>query len=174
MWATVPDAHAHWKESVGLDESEVGNLLAAAHRSCAAYAPALKPRTFTDAATTNGSTVLSSVTGAFSATDVGRMVTGAGIPAGATISEVYDAETVSISTAATATGADVSVTVSGVPFAYTLAVVTQARDIWTAQQRGDGGSDVVGVGDFVVRARPLSAAVRQLLRPQGHSLLGFA
>lgn len=61
-----------------------------------------------------------------------------------------------------------------VPERYKLANIMQAREIYTASKRGDASADVVGVGDFVVRARPLSAVVRQMLRPQGHSMLGFA
>lgn len=50
------------------------------------------------------------------------------------------------------------------PTRYMLATVYQARDVYTASQRGE--ADVVGVGDFVIRAKPLSAVVKQLLRPQ--------
>ena len=168
VWATVADAVNHWSESDGLDETDLTALLEAAHRSCATYAPALTPRTFADAVTTDGSTLVTSATGLFSSTDIGRVLAGTGIPEGATVSEVYDCESVALSVPAIATATAVSVSVSGVPFSYTLAVVYQARDVWTAQQRGDSSSDVVGVGDFgAVRARPLSAVVRQLLRPLG-------
>lgn len=51
-----------------------------------------------------------------------------------------------------------------VPTHYKLAQVYQAREVWAAAQRGE--SDVIGVGDFALRARPLTAAVKQLLRPQ--------
>jgi hypothetical protein len=40
----------------------------------------------------------------------------------------------------------------------------QAREIYQAQQRGE--QDVIGVGDYAIRARPLIAAVKSLLRPQ--------
>ena len=52
-----------------------------------------------------------------------------------------------------------------IPVRYALATVYQAREVYAAEQRGDA-SDVIGVGDYVIRARPLTAAVKQLLRPQ--------
>jgi hypothetical protein len=45
-----------------------------------------------------------------------------------------------------------------------LANVYQAREIYAAAQRGE--QDVIGVGDYAIRARPITAAVKQLLRPQ--------
>jgi hypothetical protein len=50
------------------------------------------------------------------------------------------------------------------PTSYQLAVVFQARELRNAIQRGE--ADVVGVGDYALRARPLTAAVKSLLRPQ--------
>lgn len=51
-----------------------------------------------------------------------------------------------------------------VPTRYMLANVYQAREVYAASQRGE--QDVIGVGDYAIRARPLTAAVKQLLRPQ--------
>lgn len=51
-----------------------------------------------------------------------------------------------------------------VPRRYTLATIYQARELRAASQRGE--QDVIGVGDYAIRARPLTAAVKQLLRPQ--------
>ncbi len=53
---------------------------------------------------------------------------------------------------------------TGVPEAYTIAQVMQAREVYQAQQRGE--QDVIGVGDYAIRARPLIAAVKSLLRPE--------
>jgi len=50
-----------------------------------------------------------------------------------------------------------------VPLRYRRAVVLQARELYLARER-DG--DVVGVGDYALRARPLSATVQALLRPE--------
>lgn len=51
-----------------------------------------------------------------------------------------------------------------VPARYKLAVVYQAREVYTASQRDE--ADVIGIGDYAIRARPLTSAVKQLLRPQ--------
>lgn len=53
---------------------------------------------------------------------------------------------------------------TNVPEAYTLAQVMQARELYQAQQRGE--QDVIGVGDYAIRSRPLIAAVKSLLRPE--------
>lgn len=53
------------------------------------------------------------------------------------------------------------------PDRYTLATVYQARELQAAAHR-DG--DVIGVGDFVTRSRPLTGTVKQLLRPQSGRL----
>lgn len=53
---------------------------------------------------------------------------------------------------------------TNVPTAYTLAQIMQARELYEAQQRGE--QDVIGVGDYAIRARPLIAAVKSLLRPE--------
>lgn len=51
-----------------------------------------------------------------------------------------------------------------VPVSYRLAQVYQAREIAEAGKRDS--QDVIGVGDYAIRARPLTATVKQLLRPQ--------
>jgi hypothetical protein len=52
-----------------------------------------------------------------------------------------------------------------VPMHYRLAHVYHAREVAAAAARGDG--DVVGVAEYgAIRARPLTSAVKQLLRPQ--------
>lgn len=53
-----------------------------------------------------------------------------------------------------------------VPARYTLAVVYQARDIYAVSRR-QGDSDLIGDGEYAIRARPLSGAIKQLLRPLG-------
>lgn len=51
-----------------------------------------------------------------------------------------------------------------VPARYKLAVIYQAREVYTASQRDE--ADVIGIGEYAIRARPLTSAVKQLLRPQ--------
>lgn len=55
-------------------------------------------------------------------------------------------------------------TLAPYPTGFMLATVYQAREVYAASQRGE--QDVIGVGDYAIRARPLTAAVKQLLRPQ--------
>lgn len=50
------------------------------------------------------------------------------------------------------------------PMGYMLATVYHAREIHSASSRDSG--DVIGFGDFAIRARPLTASVKSLLRPQ--------
>lgn len=51
-----------------------------------------------------------------------------------------------------------------IPTSYLLACVYQAREVYAAGQRGE--QDVIGFGEFAIRARPLTSTVKQLLRPQ--------
>lgn len=53
---------------------------------------------------------------------------------------------------------------AAVPQRYIEANVLQARELWSAARR-DG--DLVGFDTYAVRVRPLSATVRQLVRPPG-------
>jgi hypothetical protein len=63
------------------------------------------------ASTTSASTTLTATTGTFSAADVGKTLTGTGIPAGVTVATFTDATHVIMSAAATATGTLVPVSV---------------------------------------------------------------
>lgn len=75
-------------------------------------------KVFADGATTNTSTTMTSASAAFKANDVGKAITGAGIPAGTTIASRTNATTIVLSQAATATATGVSFTIAdreGVP-----------------------------------------------------------
>ena len=50
-----------------------------------------------------------------------------------------------------------------IPARYKLAVIQQAREVWNAGKR-DG--DIITTDAYAARARELTAAVRQLLRPK--------
>jgi hypothetical protein len=63
-----------------------------------------------DGATTSGSPTVTSATGAFTSADVGRPISGAGVPAGATIITINSGTSVAISANATATATGVSLT----------------------------------------------------------------
>jgi hypothetical protein len=73
--------------------------------------------TFTDAATTSSSTTLTSATAAFTSADVGRTISGSGIPGGTTVSSVTNGTTIVLSAAATATATGVTITL-GRPGAF--------------------------------------------------------
>lgn len=68
-------------------------------------------RTFSDAVL-NSTTTLTSATGSFTSSDVGRNISGTGIPANTSVSSVTNSTTVIISAAATATATGVTVTVA--------------------------------------------------------------
>lgn len=58
-----------------------------------------------------------------------------------------------------------------IPDSYVLAVIYQARELHNAVLRGD--TDIIGVGDFAIRVRPLTGVVRAMLRPeQGLPVVG--
>lgn len=57
------------------------------------------------------------------------------------------------------------------PESYQLAVIYQARELWSAAKRD--GDLIDAQGAYPIRARPLTAAVKALLRPQqGRPLIG--
>jgi len=62
------------------------------------------PRSIASVTTTSGSTAIGGPAGSFAAADVGRRITGTGIPAGATLAAVASATAATLSANATATG----------------------------------------------------------------------
>lgn len=84
-------------------------------------------RTFNNGVTTNNSAVVTSATAAFVATDIGRYVTGAGIPLGTWIASRQSATQVTLSQNATATATGVSITLSGFGEASILGGPTPAE-----------------------------------------------
>lgn len=58
-----------------------------------------------------------------------------------------------------------------IPERYVRANVLQAKDIYQAGVRAEG--DVIGYGEYAIRARDLTAVVKGLLRPrQGYRVIG--
>lgn len=55
-----------------------------------------------------------------------------------------------------------------VPARYMLATVLQAKEL---REAGDRAGDVIGFGDYAVRARPITATVKALLRPPRSGLV---
>lgn len=85
-------------DAIAYDPCNPGNLYAAI---------------YTDAATTSGSATLTSIKAEFRALDVGKSITGPGIPGGTTILSLTDSRTVVLSANATATATGVAITIAG-------------------------------------------------------------
>lgn len=97
-------------------------------------------RGVTDGVTTNLSTAITSATAAWVYDDIGKPITGTGIPAGATIASIQSATAATLSVAATATGSSLTFGIGSVlaataypatlkPFAFHEAVVTVAGTV---------------------------------------------
>jgi hypothetical protein len=106
-------------------------------------------RTVTDGVTTNGSAVLTSLTAAFTTTDVGNPITGTNIPASTTILSRSSATSVTLSKNATASGnnltfkvyGDGNRTVTDAATTSASATITSATAYFTA---ADIGKPIVG------------------------------
>jgi len=99
----------------------------------------LRPRTVTDGVTTNADATVTSASALFRAEDVGKAITGAGIPAGATIATYTSPTSVELSTPATATATGVSVTVAGgrgLPFCPVRITCDYKGDTYPIMARG--------------------------------------
>lgn len=81
--------------------------------------------TFTDGATTSASPIITSATAAFVQADVGKTITGTGIPAATTILSVQNATTATLSANATATATGVSITITARTGVYDNPVTIQ-------------------------------------------------
>ena len=98
-------------------------------------------RVVADAATTSASPNLTSVTAAFASDDVGKPISGTGIPVATTILSVTSATTVVLSANATATGTGVAVTI-GVPLGTPTYPATIKPFSWAECSLTLGGSTV--------------------------------
>lgn len=113
------------------------------------YTHGLGARTVTDGAT-NSNTSITSATAGFTAADIGKTITGTGIPTGTTISAVASTTAATISEAATATATGVTFTIGTPPapvlracreYVRSCALADQSsvpRDV-ISQSFGDGG-----------------------------------
>jgi hypothetical protein len=95
-------------------------------------------RTVADGVTTSGSTAITSATMSFRADDVGKPITGTGIPAATTIASVTSTTAAALSANATATGTGVTFNL-GVPLA-TASYVTQRPVKFTYGSATIGGN----------------------------------
>lgn len=110
-------------------------------------------RIVTDGVTTNLSSTVTSASAVFTAADIGRKITGAGIPAGATITAVGSATSITISAAATATANGVLLTLGALPD-LTAAEWTAALDKFPSR---------FGVGQVAIPGVDTAAAHTALL-----------
>lgn len=71
----------------------------------------IRTRKVTDGVTTSGDATVTSATAAFAATDVGRPISGTGIPASTTIATINSATSIELSQNATANGTGITLTI---------------------------------------------------------------
>lgn len=132
-------------------------------------------RTVADGVTTNASTAASSASGAFTDADIGKSISGTGIPAGTTIASVTSSTAIVLSAAATADGTGLSFVIgkalatasyaSAKPVKFNHGVVTiggSAVQVKAATVAGNNGltSDRLFLGSKN-HATPLEAALRE-------------
>ncbi|NUS56454.1 MAG: hypothetical protein HOV66_16615, partial [Streptomycetaceae bacterium] len=104
-------------------------------------------RSFSDASLSSGFTSINSATAAFTAADVGLVVTGPGIPAYAKIASVSSATTAAMTVAATASGTNVTVSITN--------------------QKADGNADVVTSSDAL---HPTTVGHRLIANRMAHAM----
>jgi hypothetical protein len=125
-------------------------------------------RTVTDGATTSGNKTVTSVTAAFSASDVGSAISGTGIPAATTIASVESATSVTTSANSTATATGLTLTigsagslmvVAGSPMATSYAEQISKVEAFRPEKRfADGLKGLHLYGGKVVRPEALATA----------------
>ena len=138
---------------------------------------AINTRSVTDGVTTNGSATITSATAAFSQDDVGKPISGTGIPAATTILSVQSATSATLSANATATGTGVTFTFgltltavsypSGImPMAFTGATVTIAGSAYRTKAFTLSGNNGLKTDRFFLgdqgRHEPLEASLREI------------
>lgn len=129
-------------------------------------------RTVTDGVTTNTSTTITSVTAAFTAADVGKIVFGsANIPNGAVISSVTNATTVVLSAAATATSSAQTFTIA-TSYTITRGVngTTAAIHSANAPMLGVAGANVAWSGTAAIGSPAATAISAQGIHSQTYGV----
>jgi hypothetical protein len=165
-WASTAQAIRHWPDAAQLNVTRLEQLLASATRDVIAAAPASKWHMITPVTLTTGSAAFTTtdVLG-LTAADVELLAIPAvpgQLPVDVTVAAVSSATAGTLSAAALATTSSATLTL--LPVSFMLATVYQAREVYSASVR-DG--DLIGAGDYAIRARPLTASVKQLVRPAG-------
>ena len=119
-------------------------------------------RSVTDGTTTNTSTTVGSATAAFVAGDVGRGITGTGIPAASTIVSVTSGTAVVISAAATATGSALTLIIGG-NFTVTIPVLTASQRV-SVKNIGTGTVTITPTAGTIDGATSLVLSAQSLAR----------
>lgn len=118
-------------------------------------------RSVADGVTTDTSTTITSATAAFTAGDVGRPITGTGIPSGAYIAAVSSATAATLSAAASASGTGVTFTIG-----IALASASYGAGVpWTFVQ-----ASLVAAGSPVASATSFNLQGKKNLRDERHHL----
>lgn len=116
-WSQADIDALHWIGSFGAS-SQIMRFYEAyvdvAYNQAPVVAPSAPARTVTDGVTTNTSNTVTSATAFFQSTDVGKSISGAGIPANTTISSINSSTSVVISAPATATATAVTFVIGAV------------------------------------------------------------
>jgi hypothetical protein len=86
-------------------------------------------RSVADAVTTDNDETLTSATAAFTLTDVGRPISGVGIPSGTTIAARNSATSIEMSEQATATAIGVTITITETDTPVTLAMLGEGKEV---------------------------------------------
>ncbi len=131
-------------------------------------------RTVVDGATTSGSAAITSATAAFNQDDVGKPITGTGIPAGATIAAVTSTTAATLSANATITGAAVTFTIGtalaspsyaqGSPLSFVNGTVTLAGTVTKVREITLSGDNALSDSRRFVGTRAMDEPLEEGMR----------
>lgn len=97
-------------------------------------------RSVTDGVTTNADATVTSATAVFTTADVGKTISGAGIPAGATILSRTDATTIELSAPATATATGVTLLIGEIQTVDLVPIIPTQVSVYMDDDFGDLGT----------------------------------
>ena len=149
--------------------------------SVAAMGEQAGSRAVTDGVTTDTDETVTSATAAFTAADIGKTVTGTGIPANATVATVNSATSIELSAAATATDTGVSITIgtplasasipSGLkPFKFNHGTVTAAGSSLNVKSATITGDNGLAVDRRFIGSQTIAAPIRNAQASYGGTL----
>jgi hypothetical protein len=118
-------------------------------------------RTVTDGVTTSGSATITSATAAFSTDDIGKPISGTGIPANTTISAVASATSATLSANATASG-------TGITFTFGIALASASYPANIKPLKFNHAA--ITIGGAAVNVKSLSIQGNNMLNTDRHFL----